>query len=197
MTQLLLGLLLFLGIHSMRVFMPGLRMRLMTAWGTLPFKGVYSVISLVGLWVLIQGYAAAKTLPYELWSPPFFLRHLSVLLMWPATVLVIAAYVPGNGIRAKLRHPMTLGIKIWALAHLLCNGHIADVLLFGTLLIWAVLIYRNARREDRSNMVGVMRSTNPLVNLGTLIALLAGTGVWLWLALGGGHLALIGVSPMG
>jgi uncharacterized membrane protein len=197
MSNLLLGLLVFLGVHSLRVFLPGLRYRLMTAWGPLPYKGAYSLISLLGLWWLITGYSEAKLLPFELWSPPFFLRHLSALLMWPAMVMLVAAYVPGNGIRALLRHPMTLSVKVWALAHLLCNGHLADVLLFGFLLIWSVLVYRTARRDDRSNMVGMLRSGTPLLNLGTLITLILGTAAWYWLALGGGHLALIGVSPMG
>ena len=197
MTNLVLGLFLFIGVHSMRVLLPNLRYRLITAWGAKPFKAVYSIISLLGLWWLVTGYAEAKLLPYELWSPPFFLRHISVLLMWPAMVFLVAAYVPGNGIRAILRHPMTLSVKVWALAHLLCNGHLADILLFGTLMIWSVMVFRNARREDRSNMVGMLRTSTPFLNLGTLVSLLLGSAIWFWLALGGGHLALIGVSPLG
>ncbi|MEY2620647.1 MAG: hypothetical protein RIT26_467 [Pseudomonadota bacterium] len=197
MTKLVLGLLIFLGIHAIRVWGPNLRSRLISSWGPWRFKAIYSLISLAGLWCLVTGYAEAKSLPDEWWSPPFFLRHLTLLLMWPAMVLLVAAYVPGNGIRAILRHPMTLSVKVWALAHLLSNAHSADILLFGSMLVWAILVYRNARREDRSNMVGMLRSGTPLLNLGTLVSVFLGTGLWYWLTLGGGHLALIGVSPLG
>ncbi|MEY2659010.1 MAG: hypothetical protein RLZZ123_182 [Pseudomonadota bacterium] len=197
MTKLVLGLLIFLGIHAMRVWGPNLRSHLIASWGPWRFKALYSVLSLWGLWWLVTGYAEAKLVPDELWSPPFFLRHIALLLMWLAMVLLVAAYVPGNGIRAILRHPMTLAVKVWALAHLLSNAHTADVLLFGAMLVWAILVYRNARRVDRSNMVGMLRSSTPLLNLGTLLSVLLGSGLWFWLTLGGGHLALIGVSPMG
>ena len=197
MTTLVLGLLVFLGVHSLRVLAPLWRYRQLTRWGALPFKGVYALVSLLGFWLILQGYPQAKAIPLEVWTPPFWLRHLSVALMWPATIMLVAAYVPGNSIRTRLRHPMTLGVKTWALAHLLANGHIADLMVFGSFLVWAVLVYRAARREDRSQRVGMMGSAGMGLNLGTLLTLLLGTAVWFWLALGGGHLALIGVSPLG
>ncbi len=197
MVTLALGLLIFLGVHSLRLLAPQWRYRQLSRWGSLRFKAACALVSLLGFVLIVQGYPESKQMPLELWQPPLALRHLSATLMWPATVMLVAAYVPGNGIRSKLRHPMTLSVKIWALAHLLSNGHVVDVLMFGTFLIWSVLIYRAARQEDRSQMVGMMGSTGPWLNLGTLVSVAAGTAAWFWLALGGGHLSLIGVSPLG
>lgn len=197
MTQLALGLLFFLAVHALRIYAPLWRYRQIARWGQMKFRLVYGLLSLIALWWVIEGYAQARLSSTDLWYPPYGLRHLSVALMWPAMVLLLASVVPGNGIKAKLRHPMTLSIKVWALAHLASNGRSCDVLLFGALLVWAVLLYRTSRQDDRSNMVGLMGTSSPLWNLGTLIALLAGTGLWFWLTLGGGHLFLIGVSPLG
>jgi len=112
-------------------------------------------------------------------------------------VLLVASWVPGNGIRNRLRHPMTLSVKVWAFAHLLSNGHLAHLMLFGGMLVWSVLLYRSAKEEDRSRMVGIMGSGAQWVNLGTLIALLLGSALWVWMAMGGGHAMLFGVSPLG
>ncbi len=197
MTQLALGLLLFLAVHSLRIIAPLWRYRQITRWGQMRFRLAYSLLSLLALWWAIDGYAQARLVSADLWQPPHGLRHLSVALMWPAMVLLMAWAIPGNGIKSKLRHPMILSVKVWALAHLASNGRWADVLLFGTLLLWSVLLYRAMRRDDRSNMVGLMGTRSPLWNLGTLIALALGTAVWFWLTLGGGHLMLIGVRPLG
>jgi uncharacterized membrane protein len=197
MTQLALGLLLFLAVHSLRIYAPLTRYRLVARWGKASFKLVYSLLSLLALWLMVDGYAQTRLNSSELWLPPLGLRHLSLALMWPAMVLLAAALVPGNGIKTKLRHPLILSVKIWALAHLACNGRASDVLLFGVLLVWAVLLFRTLRRDDRSNMVGLMGNSSPLWNLGTLMAVLLGSALWVWLVLGGGHLMLIGVNPLG
>jgi uncharacterized membrane protein len=197
MTQLVLGLLLFLAVHSLRIVAPLWRFRQVARWGRVRFRLAYAVLSLIALWQITDGYAQARLVSIDLWVPSYGLKHLSVALMWPAMVLLAAAVVPGNGIRSKLHHPMTLSVKIWALAHLASNGRSADVLLFGVLLIWAVMLYRALRREDRSNMVGLMGHHSPLWNLGTLIAVGVGSVLWAWLALAGGHLWLIGVDPLG
>jgi uncharacterized membrane protein len=197
MTQLALGLLLFLAVHSLRIIAPLWRYRQIARWGQTRFRLVYGLLSLLTLWWAVQGYAQARGIGPELWQAPHGLRHFSVALMWPAMVLLAAWAIPGNGIKAKLRHPMILSVKVWALAHLVSNGRGADVLLFGALLLWSVLLYRAMRRDDRSNMVGLMGTRSPLWNLGTVIALLLGTGLWFWLTLGGGHLMLMGVSPLG
>ena len=196
MMSLLLGLVVFLGVHSLRLLAPRSRQRWMTQLGPARYKLIYSLVSLAGFALLLQGYAAARQVDVVLWTTPFWMKHLALALMWPAMVLLLASFVPGNGIRARLRHPLTLSVKTWALAHLLANGQLAQVLLFASMLVWAVLIYRAAKAEDHSRMVGLMGSGAQMINLGTLITVLLGSALWAWMALGGGHLMLIGVSPM-
>jgi uncharacterized membrane protein len=197
MFTLLSGLLVFLLTHSLKMLAPGLRLRLINAFGLTSYKVMYSLLSLLGLWLMIRGFQVARQLDATWWIPPVWTRHLAVALMWPALVMLVSAYVPGSGIKARLRHPMVLSVKVWALAHLIANGHQADVILFGTLLAWAIWDYRSARVEDRSRMVGMMRSGAHVLNLGTLISLVIGSALWFWLVLGGGHLTLMGVSPLG
>ena len=197
MMTLLLGLIFFLGVHSFRLFAPIARERWMNRLGTNKYKVIYSVLSLIGFWLLVQGFVEARLTPSQLWVAPFWMKHLTLALMWPAMVLLVASWVPGNGIRNRLRHPMTLSVKVWAFAHLLSNGHLAHLMLFGGMLVWSVLLYRSAKEEDRSRMVGIMGSGAQWVNLGTLIALLLGSALWGWMVMGGGHAMLIGVSPLG
>jgi uncharacterized membrane protein len=197
MSTLLSGLLVFLLIHSLKALAPGLRLQLINVWGLTTYKVVYSVVSLFGLWLMIRGFQGARQLDAQWWIPPVWTRHLAVAMMWPALVMLASAYVPGSGIKARLRHPMVLSVKVWALAHLIANGHQAHVILFGAILVWAVGVYRSARLEDRSRMVGMMRSGAHVLNLGTLISVVIGSALWVWLVLGGGHLALMGVSPLG
>ncbi|PUE33933.1 NnrU family protein [Limnohabitans sp. Jir72] len=191
MLQLLIGLVLFLGIHSLQSLAPQLRQNAIARWGALGFKGVYAGISLLGLTLLVQGYGQARLDPVVLWTPPRGMQHTTILLMWLAMVLLVAAYVPGNQIKAKLRHPMTLSVKVWALAHLLSNGNLADVLLFGGFLIWSVLVFRAARQRERLSMHTAPEGTL----IGSLLAVALGTGVWAAFLMGGLHLWLIGVMP--
>jgi uncharacterized membrane protein len=197
MMTLVWGLVAFLVVHSFRLIAPNARHRMMTAMGPLPYKVAYSVASLLGFGLLVHGFSIARQTEALLWVSPFWVKHLSLALMWPAMVMLVSSFVPGSGIRAKLRHPMTLSVKTWAFAHLIANGHLADVLLFGSMLVWSILIYRSAKEEDRSRMVGLMGSGAHLVNLGTLISVVLGSLVWFWMAMGGGHRWLIGVSPLG
>jgi uncharacterized membrane protein len=191
MLQLLIGLALFLGIHSLQSLAPQARQNSIARWGELGFKSIYAVVSLVGLVLLIQGYGQARLDPVVLWTPPRGMQHATILLMWVAMVLLVATYVPGNQIKAKLRHPMTLSVKVWALGHLLSNGNLADVIFFGGFLVWSVLVFRAARQRDRQS-----RSSAPEGKLlGTLLAVLVGTGVWAAFLMGGLHLWLVGVVP--
>ena len=191
MLQLLIGWVLFLGIHSLHSLAPQVRQYAIDRWGALTFKGIYSAISLLGLYWLVQGYGLARLDPVVLWTPPRGMQHATILLMWLAMVLLVATYVPGNQIKAKLRHPMTLSVKVWALGHLLSNGNLADVLLFGGFLVWSVLVFRAARQRDRLSM-----HTAPEGKLlGTLLAVVVGTGVWAAFLMGGLHLWLVGVMP--
>ena len=154
-------------------------------------SGMSGAVSLLGLYLLVQGYGQARLDPVALWTPPRGMQHATILLMWVAMVLLVATYVPGNQIKAKLRHPMTLSVKVWALGHLLSNGNLADVLLFGGFLVWSVLVFRAARKRDRQSL----HSAPEGKLLSTLLAVVVGTGVWAAFLMGGLHLWLVGVMP--
>jgi uncharacterized membrane protein len=137
MTILIFGLVLFLGVHSVAIVAPEWRARMIERLGENKWKGVYSLIAIVGFVLLIYGYGEARQQPVVLYAPPFWTRHVAALLMLPVFPLLFAAYLPGR-IRTTLKHPMLAAVKLWALAHLIANGMLADVLLFGGLLAWAV-----------------------------------------------------------
>lgn len=150
MLWLIAGLVIFLGTHSLRVLGEGYRRRLIAQWGEMPWKAGYSLLSIAGLALLIYGYGLARQAPVPLYDLPLGLRHASTLLSWFAMVLLVAAYIPGNWFKVKWRHPMVLGVKLWAFAHLLANGNLADVILFGSFLLWAVASFSAARKRDRA-----------------------------------------------
>ena len=127
MSVLILGLVVFLGLHSLRVYAEDWRTATRARMGEGAYKGVYTLLSLLGLVLIVWGYSLARQQPVLLWLPPRWTRHLAALLTVPAFVLLVAAYVPGNAIKAALRHPMVLGVKVWAVAHLIANGTLADV----------------------------------------------------------------------
>lgn len=149
MTILLLGLVLFVAAHSVRVVADDWRTAQIARIGAGPWKGVYSLISIVGLALIVWGYGETRGGP-ELWQGPVWLRHVASLLMLASFILIAAAYVPRNRIQTAVGHPMTAGVKVWALAHLLTNTRPGDLVLFGALLVWAVLVFRAARRRDRA-----------------------------------------------
>jgi uncharacterized membrane protein len=200
-AELILGLVLFLGVHALRVFAEGTRQKLIGAMGPFVYKAFYSIVSIIGLLLIVSGYSAARIEPMILYTPPTGMAHASSLLTLIAFVLLIAAYIPGNLILRKLKHPMTLAIKVWALAHLLSNGTLADLLFFGGFLVWSVLVYRSARRRapvenpGLSNLPAVIASRPPSM-LASLITLVVGIGAWAWFAFEG-HAMLIGVAPFG
>ncbi|HET7837727.1 MAG TPA: NnrU family protein [Variovorax sp.] len=137
MSLLVIGLVLFLGIHSVSIVAPAWRDAQVARRGERAWKGMYALASLAGLLLLIHGYGQARLTPVVLYTPPTGLRHLALLLMLPVFPLLFAAYLPGR-IQRAARHPMLLAVKLWATAHLLANGTLADVLLFGAFLAWAV-----------------------------------------------------------
>lgn len=190
MTVLLAGLVIFLGAHSVRIFGEGWRSRTIDRLGANAWKGLYSLVSGIGLVLIIWGFGLARQQPVQVWSPPTGMRHLASLLILVSFVLLAAAYVPGNRIRARLRHPMVLGVKLWALAHLLANGNLAHITLFGAFLVWAVLDFRAARGRDR--LAGTAPAPGSAGATGVTVAI--GVGAWiafsLWL-----HGLLIGVRP--
>jgi uncharacterized membrane protein len=192
MTILILGLVLFLGIHSVRVFADGTRSAFIAQRGAGAWKGLYTVVSLIGFALLVWGYGMARQQPTVLWNPPVAMRHIAALLTLVSFVLLAAAYVPGNQIKAKLHHPMTLGVKVWAFAHLLANQTLADVLLFGGFLAWSIAVFAAARRRDRAQGITYAPGTASR----TVVAVIVGVVAWvvfaLWL-----HGWLIGVRPFG
>lgn len=192
MTVLILGLILFLGPHSVRIVAEPWRTQMLQRLGEKPWKGLYSLVSLIGFALIIWGYGLARYDPVVLWQPPVAMRHIASLLTLASFILLTAAYVPGNSIKARLRHPMILGVKLWAFAHLLANGMLADLVLFGAFLLWAVLDYRAARERDREQSISY--GQGKLVP--SIVAVVIGTLLWaafaFWL-----HRWWIGVAPFG
>jgi uncharacterized membrane protein len=150
MLALIVGLVLFLGLHSSRIVADGARSRFIARHGDRRWKGLYSLGSAAGLVLIVWGYAMSRQHPVALWSPQAWARPVAAVLMLLSIVLIVAAYVPGNAFKMRLGHPMLLGVKVWAFAHLLANHTLADLLLFGGFLLWAVLCFRAARARDRA-----------------------------------------------
>ena len=192
MTLLLLGLVLFLGVHSTRVVADGWRSATIARIGEKPWKGIYAVLSIAGFVLLVIGYGAARQSPVVLYTPPVWTRHLAAVLTIPAFVLLVAAYVPRNAIKRAVGHPMVAGVKVWAFAHLLANGTLADVLLFGSFLAWAVLSFIAARRRDRA--AGIVYPVGAPTR--TVITIAIGIVAWAVFAFAL-HRPLIGVAPFG
>ena len=192
MTMLILGLVIFLGVHSVRIVADDWRSATRARIGENGWKGAYSLLSLLGFVLICYGYGLARQQPVVLWNTPVWTRHLAALLTLPAFVLLAASQVPGTMIKAKLRHPMLLGVKLWAVAHLIANNTLADLLLFGSFLVWAAIDFRAARQRDRAQHIAY-----PAGRSGpTLVAVVGGRGAWAVFAFWA-HGVLIGVRPFG
>jgi uncharacterized membrane protein len=191
MTMLIAGLIVFLGIHSISIVAPGARDALAARLGAGPWKGLYAIVAIAGFVLLLKGYAAARLDPVVLYVPPTWLRHVAVLLMLPALPILFSTYLPGR-IRTALKHPMLAATKLWAVAHLLANGTLADVLLFGGFLAWAVADRISLKRRPATRALPLPA---PSVR-NDAIAVVLGLAAYAWLPMGG-HLKLIGVSPLG
>lgn len=198
MAWLVLGLVLFLGVHSVSIVSPRGRDRLVAKMGENGFKGLYAVVSAMGLVLIVWGYGLARENPVLLYSLPGGFRHLAALLLLPVFVLLLAAYLPGR-IQRAAKHPMLLAVKLWALAHLLAQsvtgGSLADVLLFGSFLAWAVADRISLKRRA---LAGLIRSTPALPASGAndAIALIGGLALY-GLTVMWAHAALFGVRPFG
>jgi len=192
MTILILGLIIFLGMHSIRIFADERRTALRMRFGEPGWKAGYALVSLAGFALIVHGYGLARQTPIVLWLPPIPMRHVAALLTAIAFVLLAATYVPRNRIKSSLHHPMLLGVKVWALAHLLANGNLADLILFGSFLAWAIACFSASRKRDR--MAGThYRAGTMAGTLATLaVALVAWAVFALWL-----HERWIGVRPFG
>jgi len=192
MTTLLAGLVLFLGAHSVRIFADGWRSAQIARAGTGAWKAIYSIVSLAGFAMIVWGYGQTRLAPVDLWFPPAWTRHAAALLTLPAFVLLAAAYVPGTRIKAAVGHPMVTGVKLWAFAHLLSNGRLGDVVLFGAFLAWAIADFIASRRRDRA--AGTRHAVGP----GSRDVVAVAIGVVAWAAFAFVlHGWLIGVRPFG
>lgn len=192
MKLLITGLVVFLGVHSVRMLAGGWRQRTRARLGAGLWKGLFSLVALAGLSLIAWGFDIARERPVLLWMPPLGLRHAASLLTLLAFVLLAAAYVPGNSIKARVHHPMVLGVKAWALAHLLIGGMLSHVLLFGGFLLWAVVNFSVSRRHDRIEGQ-VYPPGRPWA---TVVTVVLGTGGWAVFAFGL-HGLLIGIKPFG
>lgn len=192
MLILILGLVIFLGVHSVRIVADDWRTAQLQRLGVRKWKLGYTVVAILGLVLIIWGYGMARHNPVPVWVPPVGMRHLAALLTLMAFILLAAADVPRNSLKARLHHPMVIGVCIWAIAHLLANGMLADLVLFGAFLVWSLFSWRAAHRRDlaahTSYAEGSLR--------GNVITVVAGAVIWVafafWL-----HGWLIGVRPLG
>lgn len=139
MLILILGLVVFLGIHSVRIFADGFRENQIAKRGLGPWKGIYTLVAIVGLVLIVWGYGQARLDPVVFWTAPSWMNHLTALLMVFSLVFFVTSHLPAGKIKAAVKHPLLLSAKIWALAHLLVNGDLTSILLFGSFLAWAVL----------------------------------------------------------
>lgn len=189
MELLVIGLVLFLGIHSVAIVAPAWRERTKARIGMGAWKGLYTVISLIGFALIIYGYGIARQHPIVLYVPPVWMRHLAALVMLPVFPLVFAAYLPGR-IKNAMKHPMLAATKFWALAHLLANGMLADLLLFGGFLAWAVADRISFKQRSQPDL-----RTAPASKFNDVLAVVLGLVAYFvfakWL-----HLKWIGVYPL-
>jgi uncharacterized membrane protein len=185
MELLILGLLLFLGAHSVSIVAPQWRDTIAAKLGN-GWRGIYSIVSIVGFVLIIYGYGAARADLQILYVPPLWLRHIAIVLMIFVFPLLLAAYLPGR-IRTAAKHPMLAATKIWATAHLLANGALADVVLFGALLAWAVVDRISLKR--RTPRAIPMLAASPVNDV---IAIVVGLGIYAAFILGL-HAYLFGV----
>ncbi|MEO1198834.1 MAG: NnrU family protein [Pseudomonadota bacterium] len=193
MTLLILGLVLFIGAHAFPMF-AARHKAAVERYGLGPIKGVVSVVSLIGFVMIIYGYGQARTAGMPLlYQPPFWMSHVVWLLMIPAMIVLVAAYIPSR-IKLWTKHPMLLAVKIWATAHLLANGELQSVVLFSSFLAWAVIARISAKRRERAGYLkpfelGDTPAANDLIVV--VIGATAYVAFLLWL-----HGALIGVPLM-
>ncbi|HEX6361555.1 MAG TPA: NnrU family protein [Albitalea sp.] len=190
MAWLVLGLVLFLGMHSVSIVAPGWRDAQVAQRGEWPWKGLYSAVSIAGFVLLIVGYGAARQAPVLLYDPPTWTRHLALVLMLPVFPLLVATYLPGR-IKAAVKHPMLTAVKLWAVSHLLANGMLHDVVLFGGFLAWAVFDRLSMKRRTERPIPGAPpRPANDLVAIVLGLVLYGVFVTW-------GHRWLTGLSPLG
>ena len=190
MALFLIGLIIFLGSHSTRIFAESWRNQIIDRIGEVKWKGLYTIISLIGFIIMVIGYGQARQSTVVLWQPNDALIYIALVLNLIAFIFLAGSSPSNNAIRLKLKHPMILGVKVWALAHLLSNGTLVNLILFGAFLIWAVLDFRSARKRP------ILIPEKAIVSTKATVITIA-SGVILWIIfIFGLHQYLIGVSPL-
>jgi uncharacterized membrane protein len=173
----IIGLVIFLGAHVF-VTMRDHRAALIAKIGEWPYRGLFSLVSIIGLVLICYGFATYRAAGFiVVWNPPAWTRHIVVALMWPASIMVTAAYIPGD-IKRVLKHPMLVGVKTWAFAHLCANGDLGGMILFGSILAWAVYDRITLKRRGDAGSppipVGGRKNDIIAVIVGTIIYLALG-----------------------
>jgi uncharacterized membrane protein len=186
---LIVGLVIFLGVHSIAIVAPAAREGARARLGEGAWKGSYGLVSLLGFGLILYGYHLARQTPVLLYSPPGWMRHVTFLFMLPVFPLLFAAYLPGR-IKTAMKHPMLVAVKCWAFGHLLANGLLSDVLLFGGFLAWAVADRISLKRRTQ------VIATAPPGRFNDAIALILGLAVY-FVFIFWAHVRLFGVSPLG
>jgi uncharacterized membrane protein len=191
MAILALGLVIFLGLHSTRIVSHSGRDKAIARLGEGPWKGIYSLLSVIGFVLIVWGFAQARWGAPLLWAPPIWARHVTILLMLFSMILLAAYGFKKSHIAVAVHHPMVLSVALFGAAHLLANGSAADLLLFGAFLLWALADLFSSYARDRRNAV-VYPSPGWGATIGAIVV-----GVVLWgVLIGGLHLWLFGVSPL-
>jgi uncharacterized membrane protein len=188
MLLLILGMIVFLGIHSVRIIAPDWRDAQLARFGENRWKGLYSFISLIGFILLVWGYARAQPMAPVLYEPAVWMRHVTLALMLPAFISLMVFILPPGRLKPASKHPMLVAIKIWAFAHLLANGDLASLILFGGFLAWAVWDRIAVKRRGETIAVaGPLQWDIAAVVAGTLLYAL-----FVWKL----HAWLFGVAPL-
>ena len=186
MNVLLLGLVIFFGGHSVSIVNDPWRGRMVAKMGEWPWKGLYALVSLIGFVLIVWGYGLARHDPVVVYTPPGWLHPVAMVLLVPVFPLLLATYLPGR-IQAAAQHPMLVATKLWAVAHLLANGMLADLMLFGAFLVWAVLDRISMKHRTQRPVPSVPPSrVNDLIAVAGGLALYAAFVLWL-------HAWLIGI----
>jgi uncharacterized membrane protein len=187
--NLLAGMAVFFGAHSISIVAPAWRDRMLARLGEPAWKGLYAVVSIIGFVMMVRGFGQARLDPTLVWLPPTWLRHIAAIVMVPVFPLLLSAYLPGR-IKTAAQHPMLVATKLWAVAHLLANGMLHDILLFGGFLAWAV-VDRISLKHRPARPLRAM----PERRFNDLIVVVAGFALYVWFV-ARAHLWLFGVSPM-
>ncbi|MHC1549882.1 NnrU family protein [Phyllobacterium sp. K27] len=193
MLVMIIGIIVFLGIHSVRIVAPRWRLAKMEEWGEGKWKGLYSLVSIIGLALLVWGFSMARLDAPILYEPPVWMKHITSLLMLFAFIFLGVFIAKPGRMKPALKHPMLIAIKTWALAHLLANGDLASLILFLSFLAWAVFDRIALKRQARAGLAPAAITPGPVTN--DVIAILIGLvlyGLFVWKL----HVLLIGVSPM-